>query len=138
MRLLVVGHSYMTAFAQRKYVAMKRADPELELRIVTPSAMDHMFMRYRYERHPALLPEEMVAIGGLAGRSHMTYGLEPVRLSAMLRRFGPDHVHIEEDPHSVIGCETVTLARWLRPRARISFFIWDNLTRVPRFPASVP
>ena len=137
MRLLVVGHSYMTAFAQRKYVAMKRADPELELRIVSPSAMDHMFMRYRHQRHPALLPREAVAIGRLAGGSHMTYALEPFRLSAELRRFGPDHIHIEEDPHSVIGCETVSLARWLRPTARISFFIWDNLTRVPRFPVSV-
>src|ERR1700687_1071977 len=103
MRLLVVGHSYMTAFAQRKYVAMKRADPELELRIVTPSAMAHMFMRYRHERHPAFLPRETVSICRVAGGSHMLYALEPFRLSSALRRFRPDHIHIEEDPHSVIG-----------------------------------
>src|ERR1700687_1289607 len=88
MRLLVVGHSYMTAFAQRKYVAMKRADPELELRIVTPSAMDHMFMRYQHQRHPALLPEETAAIGGVGGRWHMTYVLEPLPVFAIVRGVG--------------------------------------------------
>ena len=137
MRLLVIGHSYMTPFAQRKYVAMKRADPQLELRIVTPSSMDHVFMRYRHQRHPGLRPGEVVAIRRLAGRSHMTYALEPFQLAATLRGFGPDHIHIEEDPHSVVGYQTVSLARWLRPKSRISFFIWDNLTRVPRFPLSV-
>jgi glycosyltransferase involved in cell wall biosynthesis len=137
VRLLVVGHSYVTAFAQRKYVAMKRMDPDLEVRIVTPATIPHAFRRYRHERHSALLPGETIAIGRLGGRSHMTYALEPFRLSAVLRRFEPDRIHIEEDPHSVIGYETVSLARRLQPKVGISFFIWDNLTRVPRFPKSL-
>ncbi len=33
-----------------------------------------------------------------------------------------------------MGVETVFLARLVYPKAKISFFIWDNLAREPRFP----
>lgn len=49
MRLLVVGHTYLTAFAQCKYVEMKRQCECLELRILTPRAMPHIFIRYTRE-----------------------------------------------------------------------------------------
>jgi glycosyltransferase involved in cell wall biosynthesis len=134
MKLLVVGHSYLTAFAQGKYAAMKRASPDLGLRLVIPPRMAHPFKLFTAERHAALSEKEVVVIPSFFGRTHMTYVLNPVRLFAMLRSFDPDHIHIEEDPHSFVGVETVALARWAAPRATISFFIWDNLARTPRFP----
>jgi glycosyltransferase involved in cell wall biosynthesis len=137
MKLLVVGHSYLTAFAQGKYAAMKRADPDLRLRLVIPPRMAHPFKLYTAERHAALSEEEVVVIPSFFGRTHMTYVLNPVRLFATLRSFDPDHIHIEEDPHSLVGVETVALARWASPRATISFFIWDNLARTPQFPVGL-
>jgi glycosyltransferase involved in cell wall biosynthesis len=137
MRLLVVGHSYLTTFAQSKYVAMKQLDPTFALRIVTPPTMKHPFMDYRHQRHPALLPEEVIVIPVFFGRSHMTYVLNPRRLLATLREFRPTHIHIEEDPHSMVGFETVILARLASRQAKISFFIWDNLGGVPRFPVNL-
>lgn len=136
IRLLVVGHTYLTMFSQRKYVAMKRADPTLRLRLVTPPEIIHPFMRYRHERHPELQPEETVPIPVWFGGSHMSYVLHPWKLASVLREFSPTHVHIEEDPHSAVGIETVTLTRIFCRRALISFFIWDNLARVPRIPLS--
>lgn len=47
--------------------------------------------------------------------------------------FAPDRIHIEEDPYSAVGVETVFLARLVCPKAKISFFIWDNLARNPPF-----
>jgi glycosyltransferase involved in cell wall biosynthesis len=137
MRLLVVGHTYLTAFAQRKYVEMKRQCEGLELRILTPRAMPHVFMRYTREIAPDLSADEVVDIRDFFGRSHMSYVLDPLRFAKVLREFQPHRVHIEEDPYSAVGVETVFLTRLICPSAKISFFIWDNLARVPRFPLNV-
>lgn len=137
MRLLIVGHTYLTAFSQSKYVAMKRLDPALQLRIVTPPKMGHVFKRYRHERHPALSQEETIVVPAIFGQEHMTYILSPARLWTVLHQFNPDHIHIEEDPHSLVGVETLSLARLACPDATISFFIWDNLARIPRLPLNV-
>jgi glycosyltransferase involved in cell wall biosynthesis len=137
MKLLVVGHSYLTAFAQGKYVEMKRQCEGLELRILTPRTIPHVFMRYARELAPGLSAKEVVDIREFFGRSHMSYVLDPFRFARVLREFQPDRVHIEEDPYSAVGVETVFLTRLLCPAAKISFFIWDNLARVPRFPLNV-
>lgn len=137
MRLLVVGHTYLTAFAQRKYVEMKRQCEGLELRILTPRSMPHVFKRYTRELAPGLSKDEVVDIREFFGRSHMSYILDPFRFAKLLREFQPDRVHIEEDPYSAVGVEAVFLTRLICPSAKISFFIWDNLARVPRFPLNV-
>ena len=137
MRLLVVGHTYMHAFAQGKYVSMKRLDPTLELKVVTSLAVEHVFMHYRFSRHPGLCPEEIVALPIVSGKPPSTHVFSPARLWGILREFQPDHIHIEEDPHSFVGVEMVSLARFACPDAKISFFIWDNLARTPRFPINI-
>jgi len=137
MRLLVVGHSYITAFAQAKYAAMKRLAPDLELLLIIPPRVYHPFMTYRPEVAPGLASSEVVCVPTLFGRSTMTYLLDPRRLAGLLREFSPDRIHIEEDPHSFVGVETVLLSRRQCPDAKVSFFIWDNLNRSPRFPVNV-
>lgn len=137
MRLLVVGHSYLTAFAQCKYVEMKRQCDNLELRILTPRSMPHVFKRYTRELAPELTGNEVIDIREFFCRSHMSYILDPFRFAKELGEFQPDRVHIEEDPYSAVGVETVFLTRLLCPSAKISFFIWDNLARVPRFPLNI-
>ena len=137
MKLLVVGHTYITAFAQRKYVEIKRQHEGLELRILTPRAIPHVFMRYTRELAPGLSAEEVVDFREFFGHSHMSYVLDPIRFAKLLRDFTPDRIHIEEDPYSAVGVETVFLSRLICPSAKISFFIWDNLSRVPRFPLNV-
>lgn len=137
MKLLVVGHTYLTAFAQRKYVEMKRQCDGLELRILTPRSVRHVFNHYTRELAPGLSCDEVIDIREFFGRSHMSYVLDPLRFAKVLREFQPERVHIEEDPYSAVGVEAVFLTRLIWPSARISFFIWDNLARVPRFPFNV-
>lgn len=91
-------------------------------------------MNYRVERHPKLLPEELVVVPKVAGGTHTTYLLDPRMLRDVYSRFRPDHIHVEEDPHSMVGTETVAFARLFSPRASLSFFIWDNLARSLPFP----
>lgn len=134
MKLLVVSHTYINAFNQRKYVEMKRQCEGLELRILTPRSMSHVFQRYTREIAPELSRHEVVDIREFFGRSHMSYVLDPLHFVKVLEEFRPDRIHIEEDPYSAIGVETVFLSRLVCPSAKISFFIWDNLAREPRFP----
>lgn len=137
MKLLVVSHTYLSAFNQRKYVEMKRQCEGLELRILTPRAMSHVFQSYTREIAPELSQREVVDIREFFGWSHMSYVLDPLCLIKVLREFRPDRIHIEEDPYSAIGVETVFLSRLVCPKAKISFFIWDNLAREPRFPLNL-
>jgi L-malate glycosyltransferase len=134
MKLLVVGHSYVTPFAQSKYVAMKKLEPNLQLRLVVPHEVPHVFMNYTPEIHSGLGAEEFVPLRATWNQSQMARILHPAHLTGVMKSFDPDHIHIEEDPHSALGVETVFLARMLAPRATLSFFIWDNLARTPRFP----
>jgi glycosyltransferase involved in cell wall biosynthesis len=137
MKLLVVGHSYVTAFARSKYVAMTRLEPDLQIRLVVPHDVPHVFMTYTPADDVPVPPDCVSIIPAVWNRSHMTRVLKPNRLAAVLRTFDPDHIHIEEDPHSFVGVETAFLAQLVAHRATISFFIWDNLARVPRFPLNL-
>jgi len=137
MRLLVVGHTYVTSFSQSKYVAMKKLEPSLQLRLIVPREVTHVFMDYKPEINPGLEPEEVVPLPAILNQSHMTRILHPARLAALMKTFNPDHIHIEEDPHSLVGVETVFITQRVCPQATISFFIWDNLARTPRFPLSL-
>jgi len=134
MRLLVVGHTYVTSFAQSKYVAMKSLNPDLEIRLVVPPAVKHSFGEYRATQAVGLADGDLVVMRSIGGSSNMTYAHDPLAMSALMRQFNPTHVHIEEDPHSAVGVETVWLAKRLCPSAAVSFFTWDNLNRTPPFP----
>jgi glycosyltransferase involved in cell wall biosynthesis len=137
MKLLVVGHSYVTAFAQSKYVALKRQWPELTLRIAIPNRVGHLFGEYRPEVADGLTPEEVVAIRDYFGKLPMSYVFSPLQFAQLLKEFRPNHIHIEEDPHSAVGFEVVFMAGIFAQKATISFFVWDNLARVPRFPFNI-
>ena len=115
---------------------MKALVPRLALRLIVPTAVPHTLGVFQYQRAEGLDAHEVVSLPPWLFHSHMTYGFNPWRVAAVLRAFQPQHVHIEEDPHSLIGVELATLARRICPAARISFFIWDNLARRPMFPLS--
>jgi len=134
MRLLVVGHSYVAAFNQKKYEVMKRQNPALELKIVSPSVVRDAYRTYAHEICPGLTAEEAVSLKSFFNGSNMTYVHPPIALLKLIRNFKPDLIHIEEDPHSLIALETIFLASVCCPKTPISFFIWDNINHTPRFP----
>jgi len=116
---------------------MKALRPDLELRLLVPNCSYHMFGTYQADRHAVLDAKEYIVMRRMGGRSHMTYLLNPVGLARFLRQFKADAVLIEEDPHSIIGVETVLLSRLFSPGTKVIFFVWDNLLRSPRFPLNL-
>ena len=137
MRLLVVGHPLLVAYNQKKYVAMKRIDPSLQLRIVVPKQNRHPFGTYQCEVHPELNSDEVIALASVFSQSHMTYVLDPVRMAWILRQFRPEVIHVEEEPHAAMTVATTGLRGALLPQAAITLFTWDNLHRSRRFPLGV-
>jgi glycosyltransferase involved in cell wall biosynthesis len=135
MRLLVVGHSFITAFAQRKYAVMKELDRSLQMKLLIPKRVRHPFMTYTPEVASGLAQEEVVCLDTLFPfRSNMTYLFRPGQLSAELKGFRPDVVYVEEEPHAFITAETAVLATRAAPTAAICAFTWDNLYRRRPFP----
>jgi glycosyltransferase involved in cell wall biosynthesis len=134
MRLLVVGHPFLLAHNQKKYVAMKRLDSGLYLRMIVPSRGSDRFDLTDFQVHPELTPEEVVPLKTSFGQSHMTYLHNPIRVANVLQNFRPDVIHIEEEPQALISVETIALQQRLCRGAVVSLFTWDNLLRHRRFP----
>jgi glycosyltransferase involved in cell wall biosynthesis len=139
MKLLALGHAFMLAYIQKKYVAMKQLDPGLQLRLVVPTRMQDRFHFRTYEVHPALSPNEVVPLKTrLAGwQAHMTYVHGPGRLAGLLRDFQPDVIHIEEEPQALLSVETIFLQRLFSPKASVTLFTWDNILRERNFPVGM-
>ena len=137
MRLIVVSQTYIVASNQGKYVEMKRLYADLQLRMLTPPSVTHIFGRFARDVAPGMSVKELIDIRGFFTGTPMGFVLDPLRFARVLREFCPDWVQIEADPYSAAGVETVFLTRLFRPTAKISFFTWDNLAREPRWPINV-
>src|ERR1700684_4103303 len=100
MKLMVVGHAFLLAYAQKKFIAMKELDPNLQIRLVIPKQIQDRFRTERAEVHPALAEHEVVSLGTRLAQiqGHMTYIHDPVKLARVVRRFQPDVIHIDEEP----------------------------------------
>jgi len=134
MRLLVVGHPFLLAHNQKKYVAMKQLNPDLQLRLVVPDRGRDRFDVTDYEVHPLLDVKEVRPFRAWFAKSHMTYVHGPLGLARLLREFRPHVIYIEEEPQALITVETIALQRLLLPETQVTLFTWDNLLRSRCFP----
>jgi glycosyltransferase involved in cell wall biosynthesis len=132
MNLLVVGHPFLLAHNQKKYVALRQLGAEI--RLLVPSRGRDRFDLTDCEVHPALGRAEVVPLKAWLARSHMTYVHNPRGIAQVLREFQPDVLHIEEEPQALITLETIALQRAIAPHAAVTLFSWDNLLRRRRFP----
>jgi L-malate glycosyltransferase len=137
MKLAVVGHSYIIGTAVLKFVALKQATDNATLRIFVPQRAGGLLGQYRPKKPEGLGEEEYVVCSSMLNGHPMHQVLDPWKLGRALQRFRPDILHIEEDPHSVMGAETLVLARLVSRRTKLSYFTWDNIARRPPFPKDV-
>jgi glycosyltransferase involved in cell wall biosynthesis len=135
MKLMVVGHPFMFAYNQKKYVAMKRIDPDLRLLIITPSQGCERFERTECQLHPELRAEEVAPLDVWPRGWHMTHLHNPSRMSRLMREFQPDVIHIDPgEPQALLTVETIALQRKFAPRAAVTLMTVDNIHRRRRFP----
>lgn len=137
MKLMVVGHPFLLAYNQQKYVAMKRLDKNLRLLLLVPSRWRERFEPTDCQLHPELRAEEVIPLQAHVTKSHMTYIQAPGAVAAILRSFQPDVIHIEEEPQAFITLEIIALREAFARRAAVSLFTWDNILRPRRFPLGI-
>ena len=134
MKLLVIGHAFLLAYMQKKYVAMKQLNPDLCLRLVVPTRMRDRFHYRAFEVHPDLGSIQVVPLRARLAKSHMTYLHSAGGVAKILRDFRPDVIHIEEEPQALITVEVIALRGAFAPGAAVTLFSWDNLLRRRSFP----
>lgn len=136
MKLMVVGHAFLLAYAQKKFIAMKQLDPDLQIQLVIPKQIQDRFRTERAEVHPSLAAQEVVSLGTRLAQiqGHMTYIHNPVQLARVVRDFQPDVIHIDEEPQALITVETIAIQRAVAKSSAITLFTWDNLLRPRTFP----
>lgn len=133
MRVLVIGHSYMTRFAQAKYDALVRQFPDVsvlglipdrwpnELLHITPHERDDSRMRFM------ALP---VIQAGWGSR----YMFSSPRLLSILRDFKPHIVQVEHEPVALVLAQLNLAFAALGQHPKIVLFSWEDI-RPERNPA---
>lgn len=126
MRVLVAGHTYLPRFNQRKWEAFADLSPRHAALLVVPNGWrDPHFGRVDPEpsAHPRVYLRVTRAV--FRGRGTLTFHVDP-RLLAAARRFRPEVVLVEQEPHSLLALQGRWLARRLPGRPLFTFFSWGG------------
>ena len=126
MRVLVVGHTYLRRYNQRKWEAFADLSARHAVLLVVPNGwLDPHFGRVDPERpaHPRV--ELQVARALFRGHGTLTFHIDP-RLALAARRFRPEAVLVEQEPHSLLALQARWLACLLPGRPPFMFFSWGS------------
>ena len=126
MRVLVVSHTYLRRFNQRKWEAFADLSPCHAALLVVPNGwQDPQFGRVNPEpsAHPRV--KLQVARAVFRGQGTLTFHISP-RLVMAARRFRPAVVLVEQEPHSLLALQGRWLARRLPGRPPFMFFSWGS------------
>ena len=126
MRVLVAGHTYLRQFNQRKWEAFADLSPRHAALLVVPNGWpDPHFGRVDPESsaHPRVHLQVTRAL--CRGRGALTFHVDP-RVVGAARRFRPDVVLVEQEPHSLLALQARWLARLLPGRPPFTFFTWGS------------
>ena len=135
-RLLVVSRACLNRYSQVKFEYIKQnMKVNEDFIIIVP---DRVFTRFRGKI--TLLPNDYLKDNFVQIKSYlnkMSLFLNPLFFSMKIYNYRSSITYIEEDPHSLIGFQSVIFTKIFNPKSKIIFFIWDNLNRRPRFPLNI-
>ena len=121
MRVLMIAKALVVGAYQRKLEELAGL-PNVELLAVVPPEWRERGHTLRYE--PLFRQGYQTVLLPLALNGH--YHLHCYRgLRAVIQRFQPDIIHLDEEPADAVALQTVALAG----TARLVFFTWQNLLR---------
>lgn len=126
MRVVVLSHTYLRRFNQRKWEAFADLSPRHGVLVIVPNGWpDPHFGPVSPEpsRHPRVHLRVTHAL--FRGHGTLTFHVDP-RLAWVARRFRPDIVLVEQEPHSLLALQGRWLARVLPGRPPFTFFTWGG------------
>jgi len=122
VRVLVLGHTYLRRFNQRKWEAFADLSSRHAALLVVPHGwFDPHFGPVIPEQsaHPRV--KMQVARAVFRGHGTLTFHIDP-RLALAARRFRPDVVLVEQEPRSLLALQARCLARLAPGRPLLTFF----------------
>ena len=126
MRVLVLSHTYLRRFNQRKWEAFADLTPSHAVLLVVPNGwLDPHFGRVNPE--PPAHPRVRLVVARALFRGHgtLSFHVDP-RLALAAWRFRPDVVLVEQEPHSLLALQGRWLARRLPGCPPFTFFTWGS------------
>lgn len=126
MRVLVVSHTYLRRYNQRKWEAFADLSPRHAVLLVVPNGWrdPHFgFVKPEPPGHRRVALQAARAV--FRGHGTLTFHVDP-RLVQSARRFRPDVVLVEQEPHSLLALQGRWLARLLPGRPPFTFFTWGS------------
>lgn len=126
MRVLVISHTYLRRFNQRKWEAFADLSPRHAALLIVPNGWrDPHFGPVNPEpsRHPRVHVRVTRAL--FRGHGTLTLHVDP-RLAWVARRFRPDIVLVEQEPRSLLALQGRWLAQVLPGRPPFTFFTWGG------------
>ena len=126
VRLLVIGHSYMTRFAQAKYEALVSRHADVSVQAVVPDRWSRGLMdRTAEERADERLRVTALPVASTAGAAATSSRRRG--WSHCLRDFRPNVVQVEHEPVALSLLQlNLTLAA-LRQRPKVVLFSWEDI-----------
>lgn len=126
MRVLVVSHTYLRRFNQRKWEAFADLSSRHAALLVVPQSwFDPHFGPVIPEPSAHARVTLQVARAVFRGHGTLTFHTDP-RLARVARRFRPDIVLVEQEPRSLLALQGRWLARVLPGRPPFTFFTWGG------------
>jgi glycosyltransferase involved in cell wall biosynthesis len=123
MRVLMISKACLVGTYQRKLEEIARF-PDVELMVVVPPSWRDGSRVTRLERAHTAGYELVVEPIAFNGSFHLHFY---PRLGQRLRAFGPDIVHVDEEPYNLATFHALWMAK--RFGARVLWFSWQNLNR---------
>lgn len=136
IRLFVIGHSYMTRYAQKKFEALGRHGMPYQVLCLVPTSWpDNIFTLSAAKRSGESLRVEAapVLFAGFGSR-YLFLLPEPLR---SLRRFRPNIIEIEHEPVALVLVQILFSLYVLRQSPKVVIFCWENIVQQRKFPLTV-
>ncbi len=137
MRILVASHSYIVDLNCEKLRVLATLEPGIEVTIVVPKRWkpggvmkDLVEPRFRLEGSFRVVP---ISNFSQNNQGLLTFGAD---LIALMRKFRPDIIQVEQGAKSLAYAQMITLNRLLGLKAKNLFFTWWNLPYALKFPVS--
>jgi L-malate glycosyltransferase len=124
-KVAFISHSYVESAYRTKLTYLAQAT---ELRLVTPSWYPTRFGRYEVDfEFNSDVPVESYPVSFVNFKRTSTRWLLRSR-DLGFAEFQPEIIHIENEPHSWIVCQTLLYRRLFAPRAKVVIFHTENLS----------
>ncbi len=126
MHVLVLSHTYLRRFNQRKWEAFADLSPGHAALLAVPNGwLDPHFGLVNPEPPAHSRVRLHVARALFRGHGTLTFHVDP-RLLPAARRFRPEVVLVEQEPHSLLALQGRWLSRLLPGCPPFTFFAWGS------------